>query len=182
MRRNRAPVAKGQAHASKELAEIMASDPRPPKKRRFIGLLKKGGPGRPQMLITKAGLEAIERMARAGHSDVSIAKALGTCKRGLQNLKLHNPTVQDALDAGRAGLEDELSDILLEVARNREHKMQTIAAMYLTKARCGWRDQGEAGPEQRPNVIIQLPDSQSPADYMARLRVQHVPPKGELPE
>lgn len=129
------------------------------------------------MQITRAGLEAIERMARAGHSDVSIARALGTEKRGLQNLKLHNPSVQEALDVGRAGLEDELSDILLDIARNRDHKMQTIAAIYLTKSRCGWIE-GQA-PETRPNVTIVLPDSQSPADYMARLSVQQ---RGVLPE
>lgn len=167
-------------HASKALVELRDSDPREPQKTRFVGLLRRGGAGRPNAVVTKAGIAAIERMAREGHCDASISKALGCTKRTLGNLKVNDERIQEALDRGRAGLEDELSDILLDIARNRQHKMQAVAAIYLTKARCGWVE-GQA-PQQRPNVTIVLPDSQSPDDYMRAITVQHVPPKGELPE
>jgi hypothetical protein len=167
-------------HASDAIVELRESDTREPQKRRFVGLLRRGGPGRPTAEVTKAGLECIERMAAAGHCDQSISKALGCSKRTLANMKVHDERIQEALDRGRASLEDELSDILLDIARNKTHKMQAVAAIYLTKARCGWVE-GQA-PQQRPNVTIVLPDSQSPADYMRSITVQHNPAKGVLPE
>lgn len=166
----------GKQHS--ELTAFAKNDPRPPKRRLVYGVQKKGV-GRKETTITAPGLEVVEAMSRNGHSEASIAKSLGISHRCFKDLKIRDARVQEALDFGHSGLADELSDILLDIARDRSHKMQCVAAIYLTKSRCGWVE-GQA-PETRPNVTIVLPDSQSPDDYMRSITVQHAP-KGELPE
>jgi hypothetical protein len=102
----------------------------------------------------------LERLGREGQDQRSLAKALGISAKTLLEARKRQPEVEEALERGHAGLADELTHLLLKQAR----KGNVIAAIFLAKARCGWRE-GDM-PEARANVVIQLPDASSPERYM----------------
>jgi len=113
--------------------------------------------------VTDAGAAVVERMAANGNSNTSIAKALNIARSTLDEIRKRQPEVEEALARGRAALEDELSDILMTHARDGN----VVAAIYLTKARCGWRE-GDLPPGStvsQTNVNIVIPPALS-ADQM----------------
>lgn len=117
--------------------------------------------------IGRAGVIRVEQLAAAGLTDTSIARALKINCETFRCIRQRQPEVDEALARGRAVLEDELTDILLGKARNGE----TVAAIYLTKARCGWRE-GDTPPSQQvtnnTQVNILIPAPMSEEDF-ARL-------------
>ena len=118
--------------------------------------------GGTQYSLKAAGYELIRRMAAAGRDLNSIAAALGIGKDAFRRLRQTDEQAQEALDQGRAALGDELTDILLMHARQG----MTVAAIFLAKARCGWRE-GELPDGVRPsvNVNIQIPPAMSDAEF-----------------
>ena len=131
-----------------------------------------GGPMQ-RAVCTKEGLAAIAAMAAEGQDQVSMAAALGMNKSTLANLIKRDPAVEEALQVGKAALSDELTHLLLRGAREGN----VVCAIYLTKARLGWRE-GDA-PDVKPNIIINLPDAQTPEAYLRMLDV--TPPKDNQP-
>ena len=115
--------------------------------------------------ITPAGLAVIEAMAAQGQDQRTIAKRLGIDRKTLDVIRKARPEVDEAFERGLAALGDELTHHLLNAARNGN----IVAMIYLTKARLGWRE-GDT-PEARPNITINLPDSQTPEAYMRTIRV-----------
>lgn len=87
------------------------------------------------------GYDIIEQMSANGRDLASIAKALGIDRDTFRVIRKRDAAAQEAVERGRAALGDELHDILLEHARSGI----TVAAIFLAKARCGWRE-GEAMP------------------------------------
>lgn len=115
--------------------------------------------GKLRLVVTEEGLAAIERMAAEGNANATIARALGTDARTLRRLRDDDERVAQAYDTGKARLADELTDILLTHARNGN----VTAAIYLSKARLGWRDQGPApqgGNATQINISIPAPMSE----------------------
>ena len=110
--------------------------------------------------LGRAGTSQVERLASEGNSDTSIAKALRIDRETFRNIRKRQPEVDEALARGRAMLEDELTDILMTHAREGN----VVAAIYLTKARCGWRE-GDLPPGQQVtnntqvNILIPPPMS-----------------------
>lgn len=104
-----------------------------------------------QVEVLEPGLEQIREDAGNGLTNATIAARLGVSRWLLAKLKERDPRVAEALEAGRGRLEDELTDILLQKAR----KGDTTAAIFLAKARCGWRDQGpQEGAQNVTNIQI----------------------------
>lgn len=120
--------------------------------------------------ITPAGLAVIEAMAAEGQDQRTIAKRLGIDRKTMDVIRKARPEVDDAFERGLAALGDELTHHLLNAARNGN----IVAMIYLTKARLGWRE-GDT-PEARPNITINLPDSQTPEAYLRAIRVIETPP------
>ena len=118
-------------------------------------------------VLKPAGYVLIERMSKDGRDIVSIAKSLGMHRDVFRNLRKRDPAAQEALDRGRAGLGDELTDLFLEQAR----KGNTVAAIYLSKARLGWRDQGPdpAAGQTNVQVNINMPPQMSDEQFAALL-------------
>ena len=113
--------------------------------------------------LKPAGHGLIERMSAEGRNLASIAAALGISGEAFRSLRRRDPEAQDALERGRAALGDELTDILLEQARNGV----TVAAIFLAKARCGWRE-GEPMPGSTVNntqINIQIPERMSDEEF-----------------
>lgn len=75
-----------------------------------------------------------------GHPKAAIARALSTTVKTLDRLMLDDPELLAQIEAQRAFEETELRDILMELAR----KGDTVAAIFLAKARHGWRDRDDA--------------------------------------
>ena len=75
-----------------------------------------------------------------GYSLAAIARALGVSTPTLKRLMADDPDLQAEVEAQRSFEETELRDILMELAR----KGDTVAAIFLAKARHGWRDRDDA--------------------------------------
>ena len=116
--------------------------------------------------LKPAGYSLIERMSASGRDVTSIARALGITRETFRVLRKRDPEAQEAIDRGRAALGDELHDILLEHAR----KGITVAAIFLAKARCGWRE-GEQMPggsvTNNTQINIQIPERMSDEEFRA---------------
>lgn len=115
--------------------------------------------------ITPAGLQVIERMAAAGQDQRTIAARLGVDRKTLTDLRDRDPAVAEAWGRGHAALADELTHILLQHAREGN----VIAAIFLTKARLNWRDQGpvDGGPDNRVQVNISIPPPMTDKEFKA---------------
>jgi hypothetical protein len=135
-----------------------------------------------RVTITVAGCGAIEELAANGHPDIDIARRLGMTMPTFRRCRREQEEVQTALDYGRGRLEADLTNILLSKARGSGRE-SVIAAIFLAKARCGWRE-GEAPADARPNITINLPDAQNAQDYLkavrADYRVEPADPPAEL--
>lgn len=125
-------------------------------------------------VLKPAGYGLIERMSAGGRNLASIAGALGISCETFRALRRRDPEAQEALERGRAALGDELTDILLEHAR----KGMTVAAIFLAKARCGWREgEGMEGVRTVNNtqINIQIPPPMSDAEFKAIIEGQAEP-------
>lgn len=75
-----------------------------------------------------------------GYPKAAIARALGVSARTLDRLIRDDSELEAQAEAQRSFEEGELRDILMELAR----KGDTVAAIFLAKARHGWRDRDDA--------------------------------------
>ncbi|OHD07573.1 hypothetical protein [Sphingopyxis sp. RIFCSPHIGHO2_12_FULL_65_19] len=75
-----------------------------------------------------------------GYPKAAIANALSISAKTLDRLIYDDDELLDQVEAQRAFEEAELRDILMELAR----KGDTVAAIFLAKARHGWRDRDDA--------------------------------------
>lgn len=110
-------------------------------------------------------------MAAGGRDLASIAAALGVGRDAFRRLRQEDDQAREAIDRGRAALGDELTDILLEQARNGV----TVAAIFLAKARCGWRE-GEPMPGSIVNntqINIQIPERMSDEEFKSIIEGKH---------
>ncbi len=129
--------------------------------------------------VTPAGLAAIEAMSAEGQDQRTIAKRLGIDHKTLRDIRDRDPAVALAWERGHGDLASELTHILLTHAREGN----IIAAIYLTKARLGWREgtpaEGAGAPSVQVN--IQIPPPMSPAEFAAIIEgtAEPVPPDAQ---
>ncbi len=111
---------------------------------------------------TESDIKKIQEWAGKGNSGKSIAAALGIGNTLFQDWRKRHPAVQAAFEAGMAVQEQKLYNALFRQAM----KGNVVAAIYLTKARFGWRE-GDAGDSGgRANVIINLPGARKPEEII----------------
>ena len=116
----------------------------------------------PITFITEIGCEIIRKYYRAGLCQTSIARRMGLSGGVLGQCKRRQPEVAAAFEFGKAELEDECSDLLMNMAR----RGNVIALIYFTKARLGWRDNDQPA-EQRPNLVIHMNAPMTDNDWLA---------------
>ena len=75
-----------------------------------------------------------------GYPLAAIARALSVSVQTLKRLIADDPDLESQVEAQRSFEEGELRDILMELARTGD----TVAAIFLAKARHGWRDRDDA--------------------------------------
>jgi len=133
----------------------MAGSPRKRARRMGIDPLDEAAPGS-SVVSARPKLEAFEphnkvrlsdtnraRVMAAlldGYPKAAIARALSVSVKTLDRLILDDPDLLAQVEAQRAFEETELRDILMELARRGD----TVAAIFLAKARHGWRDRDDA--------------------------------------
>lgn len=132
----------------------MAGSPRKRAKRLGIDPLDEPGygksvaPKRPPLCMephNKASLspenrERVKVALLGGYPKAAIARALSVSPKTLDRLIRDDPELEAEVEAQRSFEETELRDILMELAR----KGDTVAAIFLAKARHGWRDRDDA--------------------------------------
>lgn len=129
-----------------------------------------------KVTVTPAGLEVIEAMAAEGQDQRTIGKRLGVDAKTLRGIRDRDPAVAEAWERGHAALADELTHLLLKHAR----KGNVTAAIYLTKARLGWREGTPAeGHQQAVQVNIQIPPPMSDAEFRAIVEGRAEPAPGQ---
>lgn len=104
--------------------------------------------------LTPEGLVLTEEYARKGHSIKSLCRVLGIHYASFRELRRRNDAVNDAWENGRACLDNEVNDLILNEAR----KGNLTAAIFYSKGRLGWREVGPAEGEsaQAPTVNINI--------------------------
>jgi hypothetical protein len=121
--------------------------------------------------LTTAGRTVVRLLSAEGNDQATIAHRLGVGLTTFKEIVKRDEDLQEAIAVGKAALSDELAHLLLRGAREGN----IVAAIYLSKARCGWRENDV--PEQRPNIVIQLPPAMTEQQYMESLRVIEHKPK-----
>lgn len=128
------------------------------------------GQGARGVRITELGCKVIEFYAAHGLTQTVIARRLGMTIRSFGACLSRQEEVREAMTAGSSEMEDELSECLMGMAR----RGNVIAAIYLTKARLGWRD-NDVPVEQKSNlqIVINAPLS---VDDFKKMREAGVSP------
>ena len=126
--------------------------------------------GRPPKQPPAGTADRIERLVATGLTQIGVSRLLGTSAETFRRWLKEYPELQDAYDAGSAKIEHEMFNVLYRAAK----KGHVIAAIYLTKARFGWRE-GEIPPASSPTIIINLPGAMPLAAYKAATLEHNAP-------
>ena len=137
--------------------------------------------GRPPKLPPEGAAQRIEALAADGFSVLGVARSLGTSADTFRRWLDEVPALREAFEAGREKERRALHNMLYRQAMEEGN---SSAAMFLLKARHGYRegDQNEAG--NRVQITFALPGAMSMADFRsiehgpADNRDQRVPTQG----
>jgi hypothetical protein len=128
-------------------------------------------------VITKAGYQVIEQLARNGASNGEIARQIGVASSTFVHIRKRDPEVDEALQRGRSALDTEFVDRFVEWSR----KGIVTAAIYFTKARLGWREDGSNAPGVQVNntqININMPPAMTAEQFAALI----APPQQDQPQ
>jgi hypothetical protein len=114
--------------------------------------------------VTPTGIAIVRKMAANGCKLETIAAALGCAHDALQSCRQRQPEVQDALDAGRAAMHDELVDILMQHARAG----QFVPAIFLLKSRFGYREGAQLEVSVDLGGVLVVPAEMTVEEYIRR--------------
>ncbi|MEM6857567.1 MAG: hypothetical protein AAF559_06815 [Pseudomonadota bacterium] len=118
--------------------------------------------------IGRKGVALIEQLAREGAALATIAKRLRMSRTTLNDIRKRQPEVEEAIERGYSGMEDELVDLLMVRARDLEHPGGTTAAIFLLKSRRGY--EGTKTPQHltiinNDNRSVSFPSAKEMAEY-----------------
>jgi hypothetical protein len=126
-----------------------------------------------KVALAKTDYQRVERMAASGWRLKDIATALNLSVRGLDGIRKRDPELEAAIERGRGKEHQKLVAKLFDVATKGTGKEAVTAAIFLLKARHGYREghaiDGDAGSV---NVQINLPGAMTPDQYRDLVKVQ----------
>jgi len=117
--------------------------------------------GRPQKVAPTNAAARIAAYAATGHALVGIARLLGTTKEVLRRWIEEDPALEEALAQGREAERFTLHNVLYRAAR----KGNIVAAMFLLKARHGYREGDQAEHANRVSINFTLPGAVEPEQF-----------------
>ena len=121
--------------------------------------------GGTQYELKPAGYKLVERMSREGSHLATIAGALGMSGETFRQMRKRDVAVQAAIESGRAGMGDEITNLLMKAAR----KGNITAMIWLDKTRQGLT---ETRPMEGAKTVvnqqfnISLPAPRDRDDYL----------------
>lgn len=119
--------------------------------------------GRKKIQLKTTDYSKIRRLGARGVSEVDICKALGISYPTWKRLKEEDEEALEALEEARREEESELVGVLYEAATKDKN---LTAAMFLLKARHGYKEGAEQVNANQVNVKITLPGSMEPDQYL----------------
>lgn len=134
-----------------------------------------GNTGGLTVSITRAGLEAIELLARNGANDAEIARQLGIGRDALRGARQRDAEVDEAIARGRSRLDQEFVDRFVEWSRNGH----VVASMFFAKTRLGWREDGANAPALQINGATTVNLNIGPALTDDQFRALLAPPQAQ---
>lgn len=132
--------------------------------------VKTPGPGRPQLQLTEAGYDVVREVTAKGLSEREICKRLGINRNTWKRWKDEDEALLDALEDGR----EELADWIMGKFEEKVNKGDTIALIFLAKAKLGWRDRGDASGSSGPatQVNIHIPPAMTQEEFESVIEVK----------
>lgn len=118
--------------------------------------------GRPRKEIPAGAVRNIESLASRGFSVVGVAAGLGTNVHTLKKWFTENPELLQSFDRGREKERHALHNMLYRQAMK---KGNATAAMFLLKARHGYREGDQAETSNRVSITFALPGALSMEDF-----------------
>lgn len=115
----------------------------------------------------------IENLAADGRTVVGVAAALGTSKDRLRRWLDEDPALLDAFERGRERERYNLHNKLYRAAM----RGNIVAAMFLLKARHGYREGDQSGEANRVSITFALPGALTPEQFT----IEHAPKAEHLP-
>ncbi|MBI1360007.1 MAG: hypothetical protein GC155_06945 [Alphaproteobacteria bacterium] len=111
-------------------------------------------PGRPLKQPPPDAALRIRELAEEGHNKLGVANLLGTSADTFRRWLDEYPDLKEQYELGRGRQEFALTNVLYRKAMNGD----TIAALFLLKARFGWREgEQQDAAASRVNITFQLP-------------------------
>lgn len=142
--------------------------------------------GRPRKTLPPTGIATIRRLAANGVQETVLAAALGLDMKTWRRIRNEDPEAKAAWEEARALEQDTLVGALFrqaigapaefDDAGNKvraEQAPNAPAAMFLLKARHGYRDIGpvDGGAENRVAIVVNLPGALQPDQYRKLVEV-----------
>lgn len=118
--------------------------------------------GRKKIELRKTDYDKIKRLGSRGVSEVDICSALGISFPTWKRLKEEDEQAAQALDEARREEESALVGVLYEAATKDKN---LTAAMFLLKARHGYKEGSERVNANQVNVQITLPGAMDRKEY-----------------
>lgn len=117
--------------------------------------------GRPRREPPPDAAMRVEKLAAEGWSMKGIAKTLGTDHETLRRMMDDDPALKQAFESGRERERQALHNALYVAAMNG----QIAAAMFLLKARHGYREGDQSDIANRVQITFALPGAMKPEQF-----------------
>lgn len=121
-------------------------------------------PGRKPVKPPANALDRIRSLAADGFSVIGVAQGMGVGKDQLTAWMERDPALKEAFDQGREAERRTLHNKLYRLAMEKDN---APAAMFLLKARHGYREGDQSDQASRVNVTISLPGAMTLQQFTA---------------
>lgn len=123
--------------------------------------------GRPRKQPPEDAAERIRIAAAGGASLKGVAAAVGVDVEILRRWFDERPDLQEAIDTGREQERRTLHNVLYRAATEGSGKDALIAAMFLLKAKHGYREGDQQEQANRVAITFNMPAAQPMAEFIA---------------
>ena len=118
--------------------------------------------------------DKVYSLASTGWSKRGIARSFDVSLETFNRWMEDYPALGEAFEHGRDGERQTLHNVLYKLAVDKEDK---ISAMFLLKARHGYREGDQSEQANRVAVVFNLPGAMTPEQYRVVDSVAKKPPK-----
>lgn len=108
--------------------------------------------------------------ASTGATKKGVAISMGTSFETMDRWLKEHPELQEAFDKGREMERQTLHDTLYQTAINGTGKEKMVAAMFLLKARHGYREGEQEQQGNRVNITFALPGALKPTEFVQEVK------------